>query len=89
MNYPKKFVAAGPLTKIAGAAGLGGITIAGVGYAVKTVLGLGESPASLAFERSQNAPQSVPEPGSLLLLGAGLLALALWRYRSMVTRLFR
>jgi len=70
------------------AAGLGGISVAGtVGYSIRTILGLGGSSTSLALEHSENVPQSVPEPASLLLLAAVLLASALWHRRSIVTRL--
>ena len=67
------------------AAGLGGISVAAtVGYSVTTILRLGGSSTSLALEHSENAPQSVPEAANLLLLGARLFALALWRQRSIV-----
>lgn len=35
----------------------------------------------LEFENSLNNPQPVPEPATLAMLGAGLLALGLWRQR--------
>ena len=65
-------------------ASLGGISVAAVGYtAARILLGLGGKSTDLALADSQIATaQSVPEPETLLLLGAGLLVLAWWRHKS-------
>jgi hypothetical protein len=72
------------------AAGLGSISVVGVGYAVKTVLGLGENSSSFAFaQNAVDSPRSVPEPETVLLLGIALLGLVLWRHKSTAARLLR
>ena len=65
------------------AAGLGSISLAAVSYAGGRIFfGSAGNSTGLALELSQigiASPQSVPEPETLLLLGAGLLCLLLWR----------
>ena len=92
MEPSAKFAGVGPFMKFA-AAGLGGLSMVGIGYTVANLVwGIGGSSANLASEHSQGAlvsPQSVPEPESVLLFGAGLLALALWHHKSISERLVR
>ena len=69
-----------------GAVGLGGISAAAtVGYSVRTILGLGGSSTSLALDILRDHSGAL----HLLLLGAGLLALALWRQRLSLVAFFR
>ena len=79
MKYPIQFAAA---------VGLGGVSIAAVGYVAAKIWGLDGSSASLASDNALASPQSVAEPQSLLLLSAALFALALWYQRSNVIRPF-
>ena len=62
--------------------GLGGVSVAAVGYAAAKIFGLGGNAVGLASDHALASPQSVPEPQSLLLLSAGLFALALWARRT-------
>ena len=57
--------------------GFGGVAVTAVGYAAAKIFGLGGNSVGLASDNALASPQSVPEPGSLLLLSAGLLTLAL------------
>jgi hypothetical protein len=58
------------------AAGLGGISFADVGYAVKTVLGLMGKLQLKAFSGFRGFPSKRSRTRNLLLLGARLLGLA-------------
>ena len=73
------------------AASLGGISVAAVGYTVGRIFfGLGGNSTGLALADSRIATaQSVPEPETLLMLGAGLLVLVWWRHKSIARGLLR
>ena len=72
------------------AAGLGAASVtAASAYAVKTLLSEGGLFANFAHSQNFESPRSVSEPESLLLLGAGLLAIAWWRRSAIAARLFK